>query len=65
MSTAAQVVWWVEGGTCVKCGGWIIEDGVWYHVSSGLPPCDPSQVARDAYFDIEGDKYDIATPEGI
>ena len=52
--------------TCAKCGREIaleIHYGLWYHADSGLPPCDPSQVDPDAYLDIEGDKYDIATPE--
>jgi hypothetical protein len=53
--------------TCAKCGRVISEadHGVWYHADSGLPPCDPSQVDPDAYLDIEGDKYDIATPEEV
>ena len=54
---------------CVKCGEPIVRtadaDGVWYHTGSGLPPCDPSQVDPDAYLDIEGDKYDIATPKEV
>jgi len=55
--------------TCAKCGKPILNatvwGGVWYHTETGLPPCDPSQVDPDAYSDIEGDKYDIATPEGV
>jgi len=50
---------------CVFCGKDIDMVGgerVWFHEWSGLPPCDPEQVDPEAYSDIEGDKYDIATP---
>jgi len=56
----------VRPDTCAKCGRPITQDDwVWYHTDSGLPPCDPDAVDPDAYLDIEGDKYDIATPEGV
>jgi len=57
---------WLHVEPCAKCGKPITWDALWYHTDSGLPPCDPSRVDPDAYSDIEGDKYDIATPkEGV
>jgi hypothetical protein len=50
---------------CVHCEANITRDSdaqPWWHVETGLPPCNPGDVDPEAYSDCEGNKYDIATP---